>query len=145
MNNPLRDNKLAAALTESVLVELIRINFGRSEQSRFIRALSDTQIAKALQHLHNGPHILWTLEKLAKEVGMSRAAFAKRFNELVGQPMFQYLTNLRVQYAKELLQETELPIYEVGSRVGYESDLAFAKTFKKHSGTIPSRFRKQES
>ena len=130
-------------LTEVVLVELIRINFGRGEQDRFIAALSDKRIAKALQQLHNNPHITWTLEKMAKKVGMSRAAFAKRFKELVGQPMFEYLTMLRMQRAKELLQETKLPRYEVASRVGYESDLAFTKTFKKHTGTTPTRYRKQ--
>ncbi len=130
-------------LTEIVLVELIRINFGRGEQGRFIAALSDKRIAKALQHLHNDPQTTWTLEKMAAKVGVSRAAFAKRFKELVGQPMFGYLTMLRVQRAKELLQETKLPLYEVASRVGYESDLAFTKTFKKHTGTTPVRYRKQ--
>ncbi len=131
-------------LTEVVLVELIRINFGRGEQSRFIVALSDKRIAKALQHLHNSPHVAWTLEKMGEEIGMSRAAFAKRFKELVGQPMFEYLTLLRVQRARELLQETNLRLYEIASRVGYESDLAFAKTFKKITGTTPTRFRKQK-
>jgi AraC-like DNA-binding protein len=130
-------------LTEVVLVELIRINFGREDKSRFILALSDKQIAKALQYLHNSLHSAWTIEKMAQEVGMSRSAFAKRFKELVGQPMFEYLTMLRVQRAKELLQETKLPLYEVASRVGYESDLAFTKTFKKHTGTTPTRYRKQ--
>ncbi len=130
-------------LTEVVLVELIRINFGRDDKSRFIRALSDKQISRALQHLHNNPNIAWTLEKIAGDVGMSRAAFAKRFKDLVGQPMFGYLTMLRIQRAKELLKETKLPLYEVASRVGYESDLAFTKTFKKHTGTTPTRFRKQ--
>ena len=130
-------------LTEVVLVELIRINFGRDDKSRFIRALSDKQISTALQLLHDNPHIGWTLEKMARNVGMSRAAFAKRFKALVGQPMFEYLTVLRVQRAKELLQDTRLPLYEVASRVGYESDLAFTKTFKKHTGATPTRFRKQ--
>jgi len=130
-------------LTEVVLVELIRINFGREDKSRFILALSDKQIARALQYLHNSPHSAWTIEKMAQEVGMSRSAFAKRFKELVSQPMFEYLTMLRVQRAKELLQETKLPLYEVASRVGYESDLAFTKTFKKHTGTTPTRYRKQ--
>lgn len=130
-------------LTEVVLVELIRIDFGRGEWSRFIQGLSDKQIAKALQLLHANPHIVWTLEKMAAEVSMSRAAFAKRFKELVGQPMFEYLTRLRVGRAKELLQDTKLPIYDVASRVGYESDLAFTKTFKKYAGTTPTRYRKQ--
>lgn len=130
-------------LTEIVLVELIRIDFGRDNKSQFIRALMDRQIAKALQQLHNNPEVAWTLEKMAREIGMSRAAFAKRFREMVGQPMFEYLTHLRMQRAKELLLETQLPLYEVASRVGYESDLAFTKTFKKHIGTTPTRFRKQ--
>ena len=130
-------------LTEVVLVELIRINFGRGDKSRFVAALSDKRIAKALQKIHSNPHIAWTLEKMSEEVGMSRAAFARRFKELVGQPMFEYLTRLRIQRARELLRETKLPLYEVASRVGYESDLAFTKTFKKHVGTTPTRFRKQ--
>ena len=67
----------------------------------------------------------------------------KRFKELVAQPMFEYLTMLRVQRAKELLRETNLPLYEIAGRLGYESDLAFTKTFKKHTGTTPTRFRKQ--
>ena len=130
-------------LTEVVLVELIRINFGRGEQGRFIAALSDKRISKALQQLHDKPHMAWTLEKMAKKVGMSRAAFAKRFKELVGEPMFEYLTMLRVQRAKDILRESNLPLYEVASRVGYASDLAFTKTFKKHTGTTPTRYRKQ--
>jgi len=130
-------------LTEVVLVELIRINFGRGEQGRFIAALSDKRIAKALQQLHNSPQFAWTLHKMAEEVGMSRAAFAKRFKDLVGQPMFEYLTALRIQGAKELLRGSNLPLYEVASQVGYESDLAFTKTFKKRTGITPTRYRKQ--
>ncbi len=132
-------------LTEIVVVELIRINFGRDEKSQFVQALSDKRISKALKRLHEDPQMHWTLEKMAEEVSMSRAAFAKRFKALVGQPMFEYLTLLRVQRAKELLQETKLPLYEISSRVGYESDLAFTKTFKKHTGTTPTRYRKQAS
>ena len=130
-------------LTEIVLVELIRINFARGEEGRFIAALSDKRIAKALHHIHNDPQNPWTLDNVAEKVGMSRAAFAKHFKELVGHPMFEYLTRLRVQRAMELLRESNLPLYEIASRVGYESDLAFTKTFKKHTGTTPTRFRKQ--
>lgn len=130
-------------LTEIVLVELIRINFGREGKSRFVAALSDKRIAKALQQLHTNPHTAWTLDRMAEEVGMSRASFARRFRELVGQPMFEYLTRLRMQRARELLRETRLPLYEIAAQVGYESDLAFTKTFKKHTGTTPTRYRKQ--
>lgn len=130
-------------LTEIVLVELIRIDFARNEQGPFVAALTDKYISKALHLLHNNPQTAWTLDSMAAEVGLSRAAFAKRFKQLVAQPMFAYLTALRIQRAKELLHETQLPLYEIASRVGYESDLAFTRTFKKHTGTTPVRYRKQ--
>jgi len=132
-------------LTEVVLVELIRIDFGRRDQSQFMVALSDKRIAKALQLLHENPQSSWSLVKVATDIGMSRAAFAKRFKELVGQPMFEYLTMLRLQRAKEMLRDTRLPMYEIANRVGYESDLAFTRTFKKHTGTTPTRFRRSSA
>lgn len=130
-------------LTEVVLIELIRINFGRKEQHGFLQALNDKPVSNALRLLHQRPGVAWTLENLAGKVGVSRAAFARRFKSLVGQPMFQYLTALRVQKAKELLRDTALPVYEIASRTGYESDLAFTRTFKKKTGLTPRQFRLQ--
>ena len=129
-------------LTEIVLVELIRISFGRREPDAFVRALFDKPVSAALAKLHGHPERAWTLDTLARDVGMSRSAFAKRFRELVGQPMFEYLTALRMQRARALLRDTRLPLYAVAERVGYASDLAFAKTFKKATGTTPTRYRK---
>ena len=131
-------------LTEVVLIELIRINFGRSEKSHFVSALFDKPVSGALQRLHKQPEKAWTLELMAEQVNLSRASFAKRFKDLVRQPMFVYLTNLRVQRAKELLATTSLPLYEVADRVGYSSDLAFTKTFKKHTGVTPIGYRKSK-
>ena len=130
-------------LTEIVLVELIRLNFGRPGQSGFIRALLDKTIAQTLGLLHDKPQVTWTLESLGREVGMSRAALAKRFKELVGQTMFEYLTDLRMQRARVMLADTVKPIYEVANSVGYESDLAFTRVFKKRSGMTPTRYRKR--
>ena len=129
-------------LTEIVLVELIRIDFGRGQKSQFVKALNDKQVSAALKRLHDNPHVRWTIQSLAEAVNMSRAAFAKRFRDLVGHPMFEYLTNLRVQKAKELLRDTQLPLYEVASRVGYDSDMSFTKVFKKRTGVTPTRYRK---
>ena len=129
-------------LSEVLLVELIRINFGRSEQSPLMRALSDQHIAQALKRLHLNPQMPWTLDNLASNVAMSRAAFSKRFKELVGQTMFEYLTGLRMQRAQELLGESELPLYEIASRAGYESDLSFTKAFKRLLGVTPTQYRK---
>jgi len=129
-------------LTEVVLVELIRINFGRAGDAGFVGALYDKPVARALSLLHAEPRRPWTLDALAGEVALSRAAFAKRFKERVGQTMFEYLTMLRMQRAQALLRDTVLPLYEVAARVGYDSDLAFAKAFKRLVGTTPTRYRK---
>lgn len=129
-------------LTEVVLVELIRINFGRQEQSSFLMALKDKRISNALQLLHKSPQNPWTIELLASEIGMSRAAFAKRFNELVGQPMFGYLSQLRIQKAKELLRNTPLPVDDIAVNIGYQSERAFTKTFSKYIGMTPKQYRK---
>lgn len=132
-------------MTEVLIVELVRMNFGRQEQAPLIKALGDKFVGKALQALHQRPEQPWSLEGLAADVGLSRAAFAKRFKTLVGQSMFEYLTSVRVQLACQLLADTTLPLYEVASRVGYESDLAFTRTFKKRLGQTPTHFRKQVS
>ena len=129
-------------LTEVVLVELIRINFGRQEQNSFLMALNDKRISKALQLIHSSPQEPWTIELLANQVGMSRAAFAKRFRELVDQPIFAYLSQLRVQRAKELLRNTALPVDDIALNVGYESERSFTKTFGKYVGMTPKQYRK---
>lgn len=127
-------------LTEVVLIELIRINFGREKQSPFLNALGDKAISKALALLHSKPEQAWTLDLLASEVALSRAAFARRFKNLIGQGMFQYLTELRVQKAKELLLSTQLPVADIAQRMGYESDISFVKTFKKYCGMTPRQY-----
>ena len=136
-------NVVVDKLTEILLVELIRINFARSEQTGFIGALFDRQISRALELMHADPQKAWTLDKLASQVAMSRAAFAKRFKDRVGQTMFEYLTSLRMQHAQALLRDSELRLYEVANQVGYESDLAFAKAFKRLFGMTPTMYRKQ--
>lgn len=130
-------------LTEVVLVELIRINFGRQEQNSFLMALNDKRISKALQLMHDTPSDPWTIENLASEIGMSRAAFAKRFRELVGQTMFGYLSQLRIQRAKEMLKNTKITVDDIALNVGYESERAFSKTFGKYVGMTPKQYRKQ--
>ncbi len=129
-------------MTEVLLVELIRMNFGREGEVPLIKALADKHISQALKRLHQNIEKPWSLETLATDIGLSRAAFAKRFKELVGETMFEYLTQLRMQQACQLLAETDLPLYEVASRVGYESDLAFTRTFKKRYDKTPTAYRK---
>ena len=129
-------------LTEVVLVDLIRIDFGRSGNAGFVGALFDKPVARALSLLHAEPQRPWTLDTLAGAVALSRAAFAKRFRARVGRTMFEYLTTLRMQRAQALLRDTVLPLHEVAARVGYDSGLAFAKAFKRLVGTTPTRYRR---
>lgn len=131
-------------LTEVVLIELIRINFGKNELNSFLLALNDKAIAKALALIHHNPQASWTLDRLAGHVALSRAAFARRFKALIGQGMFQYLTELRIQKAKELLLGGSLSVDQVAEKMGYGSDVAFVKTFKKLTGMTPRQFQKKK-
>jgi len=132
-------------LSEVLIVELIRINFGRQTQSHLLKALADQHISTALTLLHNKPEHPWTLEELGTAAGMSRAAFAKKFKLLVGLPMFDYLTQLRMHTAQALLIDTKQAMYEIAQQVGYESELSFTKTFKKRVGVTPTAYRKQSN
>lgn len=132
-------------LTEIVLIELVRINFGSDSNNTFLQALHDKSISSALRLIHGDIKQSWTLDVLADRVALSRAAFAKRFKQLVGQPMFQYLTGLRMQKASELLLDTKLPVVEIAEQVGYESDLAFVRVFKKFYEVTPTKYRAQRT
>lgn len=129
-------------LTELLVVELIRMDFGRDGQGKLLRALADPPIATALQALHANPERPWTLDVLARRVGLSRAGFAARFVDKIGQPMFAYLTALRVMRARQLLVDSDLPMPAIAERVGYESDVAFVKMFKRQTGVTPTAWRK---
>lgn len=129
-------------LTEVILVELIRINFARQQSGAFVNALKDKRIKNALQLMHDAPHQRWTIEELAQLVGMSRASFSKRFHELIDETVFNYLSMLRIQKAKELIKTTHLMIDDIALSVGYDSERAFNKTFSKYVGMTPKQYRK---
>ena len=131
-------------LTEILLVELIRIDFGRGWDTMFIRALSDKLVYGALALLHESPETPWTLEMLAARIGLSRAAFAKRFKQRVGRTMFDYLTLLRMRKARELLSASDAKLFEIATSVGYASELPFMKAFKRMFGITPTQYRKRK-
>jgi len=130
-------------LTEVVLVELIRFHLNQLDTHNFVAALFDRQVGNALKLIHGHPETPWTLDSLASKVAMSRAAFARRFKEMVGIPMFQYLTGVRMRVAAEQLRHSQLPIADIAEAVGYVSDLAFAKVFKERHGMTPIAWRKK--
>lgn len=91
------------------------------------------------------PQHPWTLATLAQRIGLSRSAFAARFNQLVGRTPVQYLTFWRMQKARELLSETRLGTAAIAERVGYQSEAAFGKVFKKVVDTGPGAYRRDSS
>ena len=106
-------------------------------------ALTDTAIGGALAHLHDDPGHAWTVAELGDQVGLSRSAFAQRFTALVGEPPLTYLTWWRMTVAGQLLRESDAPLSAVAQRVGYASEFAFAKAFKREFGIAPGRYRRE--
>lgn len=104
-------------------------------------ALRDPAIARALSLIHEQPAESWTVDSLARRVARSRATFARRFVELVGETPVAYLTRWRMSLAAKLLRETDASLEEVASRVGYRTAAAFSKAFRRSHGTAPGRFR----
>ncbi len=106
-----------------------------------LRAIFDPQIGSALRSMHEKVEAPWTVESLAAVSGMSRSAFAVRFKELVGETPLEYLTGWRMQKATGLLQDGDKKLFEVAKSVGYDSDAAFSKAFKRTFGVAPREYR----
>jgi len=111
--------------------------------SGWLGAVRDPQVGRALALMHGEPHRDWTVESLALEVACSRATFARRFRELLGETPLGYLTRLRMNLAARLLRDSELPLSVVASRVGYSSEFAFNRSFHRVQGLPPGRYREQ--
>lgn len=111
------------------------------KSSGWARALGDPAISRALREIHAQPAHAWTVADLAVRTGMSRSAFSDRFTALVGEPPVTYLTWWRMTTAGRLLRESDAPLSAVAQRVGYTSEFAFAKAFKREFGLPPGRYR----
>jgi AraC-like DNA-binding protein len=111
-------------------------------QSGLLRAIFDRQIGVALKSIHEKMEHPWTVESLAAACGMSRSAFALRFKEVVGETPLEYLTSWRMQKATGLLQKRDRKLFEVAKSVGYDSDAAFSKAFKRVLGVAPGEYRR---
>lgn len=106
-------------------------------------ALTDPAISNALTDLHDDPGRAWTVAELGDRAGLSRSAFAQRFTTLVGEPPLTYLTWWRMTIAGRMLRESDAPLSAVAQRVGYASEFAFAKAFKREFGIAPGRYRRE--
>ncbi|MGB8129130.1 MAG: helix-turn-helix transcriptional regulator [Candidatus Angelobacter sp.] len=106
------------------------------------RAIFDPQIGAALRSVHGSVNNNWTVASLAETAGMSRSAFAVRFKELLGQTPLGYVTQWRMQKAIQMLPQRHKKLIEITQSLGYESDAASSKTFKRVVGTTPDEYRR---
>ena len=131
-------------LSELMFIEVVRsyIRTLSAEETGWLAALADKQIAAALNAIHGKPSQAWTLEELARLAGISRSTFAERFTQMLGQPPIQYLTEWRMQLAIGLLANGKDGIAQIAAQVGYESEAAFSRAFKKLIGSPPAEWRR---
>lgn len=130
-------------LIDLILVALLRAWFARPEANppAWYRAQANPIVGRVLQLMHNNPSHPWTVESLAAEVGMSRAALARRFRSLVGEPPMTFLTGWRLALAADLLRDPDATISSVAAKVGYGSPFALSVAFKRAHGVSPQHYR----
>jgi AraC-like DNA-binding protein len=131
-------------LTELMFVEILREYIHRlpAEQGGWLAGLNDPHVGKALRLMHANPGRDWTVDDLAREVAVSRSVLAQRFTELIDESPMRYLANWRMQLAKQMMRDGARNILDVATRVGYDSEAAFNRAFKRATGSPPATWRK---
>jgi AraC-like DNA-binding protein len=131
-------------LTELMFVEILREYMQRlpTSQRGWFAGLNDAYVGKALRLLHANPVRDWTVDQLAREVAVSRSVLAQRFTELVGEAPMKYLASWRMQLAKQMMRDGARNIQDIATRVGYDSEAAFNRAFKRATGSPPAMWRK---
>lgn len=133
------------ALLDAMLVYVLRAWFDSQAEdgklSGWAAVFHDPAIKAALHAIHDDPARAWTVEELGSRAGMSRASISRRFASLVGEPPLAYLTRWRMITAARELLSTDVPLSAIARRVGYQSEYAFAKAFKRVHGTAPGQYR----
>lgn len=133
-----------ARLSELMFVEVVRRYLATlpPEDVGWLAGLRDDGVGRALGKLHDRPAHGWSLDELAREVGMSRSVLAERFAHFVGVPPMQYLARWRMQLAAALLSSTSLGLAEIAGRVGYGSEAALSRAYKRWVGVAPAEWRR---
>jgi len=130
-------------IPELLLLEVLKLHLASapSDETGWLRALRDPVVAPALAAIHSFPERKWNLLALAREAHVSVSLLAERFTEVLGLAPIRYLTDWRMHVAMDLLRSSELGIAAVARRVGYESEEAFSRAFKRETGQAPSAWR----
>jgi AraC-like DNA-binding protein len=131
-------------LADVLIIQAIRwwIETDPSAQTGWLGALRDKHIGRALSLIHGDPSRAWTVAALADELAMSRSAFAARFTDLVGEPAMHYVTRWRMRVAVNALQDEQATVAELANRLGYRSEAAFARAFKRVIGVAPGAIKR---
>jgi AraC-like DNA-binding protein len=130
-------------LSELLFIQAVRayIRANGDRNVGWLSALKDPQIGQALAMIQHQPGEAWTVESLANYVSLSRSAFSAKFRQLVGEPPMQYITRVRLTKAAVALRTHPAPLVEVATSIGYESEVAFSKAFKRYFGIAPGAYR----
>ena len=131
-------------LGDIVVIQAIRawIESDPAAQTGWLGALQDPQIGRAISMIHRDPARSWTVASLAHELAMSRSAFAARFTELVGEPVMSYVARWRMQVAVAALKDEGATVGQLADRLGYRSEAAFGRAFKRVVGVSPGALRR---
>jgi AraC-like DNA-binding protein len=134
-----------AKLSEVLFVETLRTYIAHlpPEQTGWLAGARDSEVGKTLALMHRNPAHPWTIASLAREAGVSRSVLAERFRHYLSEPPMAYLTRWRLQLGAQMLASTSYSVAQIASEVGYESEAAFNRAFKREFETPPARFRTQ--
>jgi AraC-like DNA-binding protein len=135
-----------AKLAEVLVIEVLRLYMNEQAEGRtgWLVAVNDRVVGAALKQLHQRPAHAWTLEELARAAGASRSVLADRFHQLVGSSPMQYLTQWRMLLATQLLRGSNAPLVRIAEEVGYQTDTAFSRAFRREFGAPPAAWRKRQ-
>jgi AraC-like DNA-binding protein len=133
-------------MSEMMFVEVLRryVDTMPPEQTGWLAGIRDPSVGRALALMHERPAESWTLERLCEESALSRSVLYERFVHFIGQPPMQYLAQWRMQLAAATLRETDAKVLEIAIRVGYESETAFSRAFKRTVGETPGAWRRSQ-
>ncbi|QEZ44846.1 AraC family transcriptional regulator [Cupriavidus oxalaticus] len=136
-----------AKLSELLFVQAVRrcIDTLPENESGWLAALRDRYVGRALSRMHARPAYPWTVDELAGNVGLSRSALAQRFTDLLGQPPMQYLAHWRLRTAAAELRSGNRSVGEIAGAVGYDSEAAFSRAFKREFGLPPASWRRSRA
>ncbi|RLD21495.1 MAG: hypothetical protein DRI69_03915 [Bacteroidetes bacterium] len=138
----LGSNLIVTKLGEVLFVHVLRAYIMRNKSEKgFLAAIQDERIGRVLHAMHTSPEEDWQLNTLARIAGMSRTGFSNKFKDLLGETPLTYITNWRILKAKELLTSSKKTVGEIAGAVGYQSEAAFNRVFKKRVLQTPLKYR----